>query len=181
MAGAGTGNVPCAIVTLPVPTLSGEETMRSARSQRRPITPPTTSTIESTAPTSWKWMASGVVPWTAASASASRTKSADERSFTSVVEAALLEEAEDVPQAAVVVVRSVDLDLHLGRVQPGAMDALRLQVVAVQGQLPQLRPQVVQGHPEVGEGAQDHVAGGAVRAVEIDEAAHKAPRSFRLT
>ena len=50
MAGGGTGYTPCAILTVPEPTLSGEATKRSTSSQPRPITAPTTSTIESTAP-----------------------------------------------------------------------------------------------------------------------------------
>ncbi len=83
MAGGGTGNVPCDIVTVPVPTLRGEATKRAAPSQRSAITPPTMSTIESTAPTSWKCTFSTVVPCTAASASARRRKSAAARSFTS--------------------------------------------------------------------------------------------------
>src|SRR5437899_2444257 len=61
--------------TVPVPTFSGEATTRSACSQVRPTTPPTTSTMESTAPTSWKWTSAGLVPWTEASASASRRNS----------------------------------------------------------------------------------------------------------
>ncbi len=84
MAGGGTGNVPCDMVTVPVPTFRGEATKRDAPSHRSATTPPTMSTIESTAPTSWKCTFSTDVPWTAASASASRRKSAAARSFTSV-------------------------------------------------------------------------------------------------
>ena len=58
------------MVTVPVPTFRGEATKRSARSHRRPITPPTTSTIESTAPTSWKCTCSGDTPWIALSTAA---------------------------------------------------------------------------------------------------------------
>ena len=155
--------------------------MRSAPSHTSPMTPPTTSTIESTAPTSWKWMASSVVPWTAASASASRTKSCDERSLTLVSRPLFSMRPRMSRRPRWWWCDSVHLHVHLGRVQPGAMDALRLKVVAPQGQLAQLRPQIVQGHPQVGERAQEHVAGGAVRTVEIGEAAHTAPRSLRLT
>ena len=52
VAGAGTGRMPCAVRTVPLPTLSGEHTMRSACSHSSANTAPTMSTMESMAPTS---------------------------------------------------------------------------------------------------------------------------------
>ena len=66
-------------LTVPLPTLSGETTMRSALNQSRAKTAPTMSTIESSAPTSCRWTFSTGMWWMADSASASRSKSADAR------------------------------------------------------------------------------------------------------
>src|SRR6185295_14019227 len=82
VAGGGTGYTPCAIFTVPEPTLRGEARKRSTSSQPRPITEPTTSTIESTAPTSWKVTSSTSMPWTPASTSPNRRNRTDDRSFT---------------------------------------------------------------------------------------------------
>ena len=48
----------------------------------RPIAAPATSTIASTAPTSWKWTRASATPWTAASARPSASKIASARSRT---------------------------------------------------------------------------------------------------
>ena len=101
MAGGGTGKVPWDMVTVPVPTFRGEATKRDAPSQRSAMTPPTMSTIESTAPTSWKCTFSTEVPWTAASASASRRNSAADSLLHLGVEARLLEQRQDAPQVPV--------------------------------------------------------------------------------
>ena len=65
---------PWAVSTKPPPTGSAETCTASAPSRCRPSTAPVTSTIASTAPTSWKCTASTVLPCTRASASASRVK-----------------------------------------------------------------------------------------------------------
>ena len=74
LAGAGTGIVPCWQVTVPEPSSTGPVKTASARSSSRQMAAPVMSMMESTAPTSWKWTSSGVVPCTWASASASREK-----------------------------------------------------------------------------------------------------------
>src|SRR5690348_9131448 len=52
VAGAGTGNSPCAHRTLPPPTFNGEQTNCSTLSAWQPTAAQATSTIVSTAPTS---------------------------------------------------------------------------------------------------------------------------------
>ena len=69
MAGAGTGRMPCSVLTVPLPTLIGEQWIWSIASRSRARQMPTMSQMESTAPTSWKWTFSMSMPWTAASAS----------------------------------------------------------------------------------------------------------------
>ena len=54
VAGAGTGSVPCAHFTVPLPTFRGEAIQRSTPSASHPAAAQTMSTIVSTAPTSWK-------------------------------------------------------------------------------------------------------------------------------
>ena len=71
VAGAGIEQRPWAISTKPWPVGTGEQTTRSTPSKSKPIAEPTMSAIESTAPTSWKWTFSIVLPCTFASASAS--------------------------------------------------------------------------------------------------------------
>ena len=53
-AGAGTLHTPWSMVTLPVPVGTGEATVRSTPKRSQPTADPTTSAIESAAPTSWK-------------------------------------------------------------------------------------------------------------------------------
>ena len=72
VAGAGTGSLPCVVWTVPDPTFRGELMISVMPRCSIPMTDPTMSTSASTAPTSWKWTRSGVVPWTFASTSASR-------------------------------------------------------------------------------------------------------------
>jgi hypothetical protein len=52
VAGAGTGNMPCSVFTVPLPTLIGEHTMRSTPSRSKARHAPTMSAMESAAPTS---------------------------------------------------------------------------------------------------------------------------------
>ena len=67
-------STPCAQVTVPDPTAMGEHSTWVTPSISRARTAPTTSMMASTAPTSWKWTFSIVVPWTAASALARRSE-----------------------------------------------------------------------------------------------------------
>ena len=54
LAGAGTGNLPCAHLIQPVPSTTGEANTGGLPSISKAIAAPTMSTMESTAPTSWK-------------------------------------------------------------------------------------------------------------------------------
>jgi hypothetical protein len=74
VAGPGTGSGPCAASTTPVPMGRGPQLTESASRRSSAAQLPTTSTIESTAPTSWKVTSSGSLPWTAPSATARRRK-----------------------------------------------------------------------------------------------------------
>ena len=71
-AGTGTGMSPCAARTRPDPSASGEALRLVTPSRRSASQVPTTSAIESSAPTSWKCTSSGEMPCTKPSASASR-------------------------------------------------------------------------------------------------------------
>ena len=114
VAGAGMLTRPWAISTKPPPVGTGEQTSRSRPSKSSPIALPTTSAIESTAPTSWKWTFSIVVPWTLASASPSRVKMRLARSFCGVRQAAGVDHVRDVVQMAVFMFGLVD-HVHLER------------------------------------------------------------------
>ena len=72
VAGAGRGSTPCAPRTVPCPSPTGPDTIRSTPSASTANHTPTMSTIASTAPTSWKWTSSIVTPCAAASISPSR-------------------------------------------------------------------------------------------------------------
>ena len=82
--GAGTGIRPCGPPTVPPPTGSAETWTACTPARSSATTPPVTSTIASTAPTSWNCTASRSVPCTRASASASRVKMRVARSRTLV-------------------------------------------------------------------------------------------------
>ena len=83
VAGAGMGIRPCCVlIKPPLPSRTGEEYTASIPHASRQIAHPTISTMESSAPTSWKCTLSGVVPWTRASASAMTRNIDRERSFT---------------------------------------------------------------------------------------------------
>ena len=60
--GAGSGIRPCAALTQPRPGGTGLASNRSTPSRSSPTAAPTMSTIESTAPTSWKWIFCDVDP-----------------------------------------------------------------------------------------------------------------------
>ena len=100
VAGAGTGKSPCADCTIPPPTLSGEQTMRSAPTHSSANTAPTMSMMESRAPTSWRCTCSTGIWWIAASATASRWNSAFARSRPDGDSALLIDQREDFRQAS---------------------------------------------------------------------------------
>ena len=81
MAGAGSGKTPCLAVTNPRPMGSGE-TSTAAPKWTSAAALPTTSTIASTAPTSWKCTSSIDALCALASACASRSKVASATSRT---------------------------------------------------------------------------------------------------
>src|ERR1017187_8775133 len=62
VAGAGTGNRPCAVSTNPDPSRGGDAWGSSTPNASTAMHAPTMSTIESTAPTSWKWICSSGTP-----------------------------------------------------------------------------------------------------------------------
>ena len=62
LAGAGTGNVPCALLSVPCPMATLAHDTVAGRSQSSAAAVPTTSTIESIAPTSWNRTSSIVEP-----------------------------------------------------------------------------------------------------------------------
>jgi hypothetical protein len=66
--GVGTGMMPWAAFTVPVPVGTGELVKRSTPSRSSPTAAPTMSAMLSSAPTSWKWTRSRGMPWAAASA-----------------------------------------------------------------------------------------------------------------
>ena len=68
----GTGNRPWAQFTQPVPSVTGAASTRGWPSCSRQTQAPITSTMESIAPTSWKWTSSGGCPWIRPSATAMR-------------------------------------------------------------------------------------------------------------
>ena len=70
VAGPGTGREPWAASTTPVPMGRGPQLTESAPSNPSATQLPTMSTMESTAPTSWKVTSSGSSSWTAPSATA---------------------------------------------------------------------------------------------------------------
>ncbi len=82
VAGAGSGSRPWSARTKPRPTGSGEQTTRSMPRLSSASATPHTSPSASTAPTSWKCTRSGVVPWMRASACARRSKACCARAVT---------------------------------------------------------------------------------------------------
>src|SRR6266576_309443 len=82
VAGAGTGNRPCAASTQPLPTATGKLYTASTPSWAKPSIPPTMSTTASTAPTSLRCTLSGATPCTRPSASPISRTARAARSFT---------------------------------------------------------------------------------------------------
>ncbi len=82
-AGGGTGKCPWAMSTHPRPSATGRVWNRVAPSSWIPAIAASTSTMASSAPTSWKWTRSTVVPCTAASDSARSVNASVARSRTS--------------------------------------------------------------------------------------------------
>ncbi len=74
VAGAGSGMSPCALRAVPPPEGSGKEKRRETPSASRSSEVPSTSTMASSAPTSWNSTCSGATPWMRPSAPASAAK-----------------------------------------------------------------------------------------------------------
>jgi hypothetical protein len=68
VAGAGTGMRPCIVSTIPLPSGGGAENTSGCPSSSSASAAPQTSTMLSTAPTSWKWTDSSGTSWILASA-----------------------------------------------------------------------------------------------------------------
>ena len=64
VAGAGTGRIPWAHFTVPLPTAMGEQTIFSGLSSPSSQHTASTSARASREPTSWRWMFSTGSPWT---------------------------------------------------------------------------------------------------------------------
>jgi hypothetical protein len=79
VAGPGTGRGPWEASTTPVPMGRGPQLTEAASSSSSARQLPTTSTIESTAPTSWKETSSGSWSWTEPSATARTRKASSAR------------------------------------------------------------------------------------------------------
>ena len=62
VAGAGTGTIPWAVRTLPVPTTGADDPIELGASQAMAAAAPTMSAIESRAPTSWNVTRSSGIP-----------------------------------------------------------------------------------------------------------------------
>ena len=60
--GVGTGMIPCAHFTVPLPVGTGELVNASTSSMSSPTAAPTISAMLSSAPTSWKWTRSSGMP-----------------------------------------------------------------------------------------------------------------------
>ena len=73
VAGAGTGMMPWAQRTWPLPTWMGEADTRSGDSRCMARHTPVTSATASRVPTSWKWISATGTPWALASAAAMRS------------------------------------------------------------------------------------------------------------
>ena len=63
VAGAGTGRMPWSVKTVPLVKGRGEQVKEETLRWYRAAMVPMTSTIESIAPTSWKWTVSSSAPW----------------------------------------------------------------------------------------------------------------------
>ena len=105
---------------------TGEQRTSSTSSSSRAAQVPTTSTIASMPPTSWKWIASGSVRWSSASAAASTPNTASARVAHPLGERRLAEHRPDrEPRAAVpaLVVRGGrQVDVDLGGRHPAPQD-----------------------------------------------------------
>ena len=152
----------------PVPVGTGEATIWSTPNRSQPTAVPTMSAIESAAPTSWKWTCSIAVPWTLASASASRVKIRRASLPGLRADLAGIDQGQDVVQVPVDVLRLV-LDADLG----GA-EALLADLLGDQPHLPQAQrgDRVVEDRQVdagVDQGAEHHVAADARSTVQVGQ------------
>ena len=82
MAGTRDGQLPVRHAMVPLPSGGGVENTSGSPSSSSTTAAPQMSTMESTAPTSWKWTWSMETPCTFASASPMSRKTASARAFT---------------------------------------------------------------------------------------------------
>ena len=168
------------------------------RTTRRPNTAPTMSTIESSAPTSWRWTCSTGIWWmrrlrprpaagTARWPGRARSAPSDDR----------LDQRDDLRQRTVAVVRvrmargrcscvrAVALRLdepELRGRHAGPQHAVRRESVARDHQAAERRLEFGQRQTGVEQRAEHHVARGAGEAIEVEDLGHgyRYPDSFRL-
>ena len=159
----------------------GDETKRAGPSQPSTSTPPTMSTIESIAPTSWKCTRSGVVAVDRRLGLGQPPEQRRGLLLDGTFERRAVQELDHVAQVPVLRLGSVGHDVDLRRREAGAGDALGVEPVARERQARELVAERLDRKAEVHARSQQHVAGGAARAVEVDHAAHRTPRSLRLT
>ena len=146
----------------------GETTSRSTPSRSQPTAAPTMSAIESTAPTSWKWTFSIVVPCTLASTSASRWKIRRRSLLLAGREPAAVDHGLDVVQVPVLVFRLV-LDRDLGRAEAVFLDLLGEQLHARQAERADGLVESLQRHARIDQRAEGHVSADAAGAIEISD------------
>jgi hypothetical protein len=92
-----------------------------------------------------------------------------------------VDDPDDVLEVPVRRVGRVDHHVHLRGGEPGPGHAALGERVARKPELLELGAQLVERQAEVHDGAEQHVARGSARAVEVDHAAHSTPLSLRLT
>ena len=129
------------------------------------------SAIESAAPTSWKWTFSIVVPWTLASASASRVKIRRARSFWRSVRQPAVDHRQDVVQVPMLVLRLV-LDRDLGRPKAVLLHFLATQPAAGQPERADGRVEGRQIDARIDQRPEGHVAADAAGTIEIGQFGH---------
>ena len=138
---------------------------------------PQTSPIASTAPTSWKWTSSGSMPWIRPSAWASRRNASCARARALGKLRGVDLRADGAPVAVGLAGRAVDGGVRRrDAVADGALrrDAESLDPQAREAALD--RPGV-RAHVE--QGAEQHVAGRAADAIEVEQPAHAPPWAER--
>jgi hypothetical protein len=179
VAGAGTGSVPWALSTVPEPTTIGATWIASTPSRWKPRHAPAMSTIASAAPTSWKCTFSTGSPWTAASASASRVKTATGAFRHGRGQRAALEDRAHVVKVAMRL-PALAAHVHLPGAEGPAAHVAHLDGHVFEPERLRQRGQLGGVEPEVDERAQRHVAADARERLDVGEL-HLRPMPVTLT